>query len=353
MKETPFIPTFMQNAQAYFAPRAATDRAAPRRWPEFRTPDDFVVRVGEFVTYATLVLGHSPATAQWYRDGAANLRHFIASRPADLPIVLSPGYLEEWIAWNRTRGLSHRSVRTYWMAMKRFTRDVCDRDRVDNPFASVRAPGAGVRVHKALKPSECERILSAAINCRWLTPFEQTRNVAIIATALYAGLRKNEILRLQTIDVDLTEGVIHVVRGKGRNGGKDRTAYVPAELSKLLMAYLHQRKLWKVETPEFFSSRKLRRGVPPATLRKVVERVRAAAGIAFSLHTLRHSFVTMLLRSGVPIHVVRDLAGHQNIQTTEGYARVFDEDKRRHIEKLRFTDPRRALSDEVLSQVAR
>jgi len=44
----------------------------------------------------------------------------------------------------------------------------------------------------------------------------------------------------------------------------------------------------------------------------------------------------MLLSSGVPLHVAQQLAGHTKLTTTAGYLRVFDEDKRREIEKVSY-----------------
>ena len=54
------------------------------------------------------------------------------------------------------------------------------------------------------------------------------------------------------------------------------------------------------------------------------------------MHSLRHSFVTMLLKSGVPIHVASELAGHTDIRTTAHYLRVFDDEKRQVIKRLRL-----------------
>ena len=40
------------------------------------------------------------------------------------------------------------------------------------------------------------------------------------------------------------------------------------------------------------------------------------AGLQGSMHWLRHTWVTELLEAGVPPHVVKDMAGHADIQTT-------------------------------------
>jgi site-specific recombinase XerD len=321
----------------------------PAEWPSFRDLASLEARFRDFVDYASLVLGHSAATIQWYRNGFRAFRHFLAesARPEG-PLVFSPSLLEGFLAASRARGLGPRSLRTYWCAVKRFSRDLALRDGTSDPFFVVRGPGLPQHVYKALPPSQCERILAAALNFPWQTEFERARNMAMIAVSLYAGLRKREILRLQALDVDLDEGVIRVVRGKGRNGGKDRVAYIPGELHAILVTYLHQRRIGRFTAPEFFISRRSKGPVTEAAIRRVVASVRVAAGISFSLHVLRHSFVTMLLRSGVPIHVARDLAGHSSITTTEGYSRVFEEDRRRFVQVVRFRDAgHRAETEEV------
>jgi site-specific recombinase XerD len=48
------------------------------------------------------------------------------------------------------------------------------------------------------------------------------------------------------------------------------------------------------------------------------------AGIAkhVSVHTLRHSFATHLLMSGVNIREIQQLLGHKNVETTMTYTHV-------------------------------
>jgi integrase len=177
-----------------------------------------------------------------------------------------------------------------------------------------------------------------ARNYPWRSPFERALALALLGVMLYAGLRLGEVRRLRLEDVDLREGTIRVVRGKGQGGGKDRTAYVAPELVAMLREYLAERyrRSDGRQPPEFFMTAV--KGVPLGiiTIRDIVQRVSTACGIAFSSPVLRHSFVTHLIRSGAPIHVVRDLAGHANISTTMGYLNVFDEDRRATLQKLQF-----------------
>jgi integrase/recombinase XerD len=51
---------------------------------------------------------------------------------------------------------------------------------------------------------------------------------------------------------------------------------------------------------------------------RIVRRVARGAGVeaAISPHSLRHTFVTLALEAGVPLHVVQDGAGHADPRTT-------------------------------------
>ena len=52
------------------------------------------------------------------------------------------------------------------------------------------------------------------------------------------------------------------------------------------------------------------------------------------LHDLRHSFVSNQLEQGTPIHVVRDLAAHASVVTSQLYAHSSDEARRAAVERL-------------------
>lgn len=87
--------------------------------------------------------------------------------------------------------------------------------------------------------------------------------------------------------------------------------------------------------PELFASR-ANKGLSVNQLKRLTTLIQRASGVAFSPHCLRHSFVTHLLRSGVAINVAQELAGHASITTTAGYLRVWDEDKKAQIARLRL-----------------
>lgn len=298
------------------------------------TLTDLDRRFDDFCEYALTSLGHSPNSVTHYRGVYRLFRRFLLE--ARRPLRESLFAIEEWSAWIRKRGVTSTTVNSYWRSLRAFFNDLERRDGVPNPFAKLRAPALPARIPKAYSAKDCARILTAAENIPWQSEYDRALAVALFGTMLYAGLRRGELLRLNFTDVNTDAGTIRIVRGKGRAGGKDRTAYFGPELREILIRFVQQRRLRRIEGPAFFASTMTSRAICLSTLRRIHARVRSASGIPFSLHALRHSFVTMLLASGVPLHVAQELAGHTNITTTAGYLRVWDEDKQREIRKVSY-----------------
>ena len=159
----------------------------------------------------------------------------------------------------------------------------------------------------------------------------------ILIGLLYGcGLRCFEARNVRLADLDSPRRMLHVQKGKGK---KDR--YVPLSpiLIRGLKAYIGAEKPeeWLFNgQPDGraggdFDNRYSQRGVQWA-----VKQAKKAAGITkeMTVHTLRHTFATHLLEEGLDIMSIKDLLGHECIDTTMVYLHVAQSGRRKPFSPL-------------------
>lgn len=172
------------------------------------------------------------------------------------------------------------------------------------------------------------------------------------------GLRVSELTRLRVMSLDFGNGMLVVKDGKG---GKDRAVRLPKKLVEPLKEHVEKvRELHNADLEighgEVYLPHALARKYPGAgvefrwqyvfpsgrlavdprsgkvrrhhildtTVQKIMRDAVKGAGIAkrATVHSLRHSFATHLLMSGVNIREIQELLGHKNLETTMIYTHV-------------------------------
>lgn len=160
-------------------------------------------------------------------------------------------------------------------------------------------------------------ILSADEVVRFLEAVPSLKARAALTTAYAAGLRASEAVSLKVADIDSARMLIQVHHGKG---AKDRTVMLSPQLLTILRAY------WRLARPGewLFPGRTPDKPIDVQVLHASCRSATKAARLVkqVSVHTLRHSFATHLLESGVDIRIIQVLLGHSNLLTTARYTHV-------------------------------
>lgn len=139
----------------------------------------------------------------------------------------------------------------------------------------------------------------------------------LISLMYGCGLRIGELVGLQVNDVDVKRQMLHIRQGKGK---KDR--YVP--LGELLCRGIQKHISAENPSKWLFSGKDPKEPMSTRGVTWVVNESVRKTGIRknVSCHTLRHSYATHLLEMGLDIMSIKELLGHERIETTLVYLHV-------------------------------
>lgn len=142
----------------------------------------------------------------------------------------------------------------------------------------------------------------------------------IIMTALHTGLRRGELFGLEWRDVDFRKKNL-TVRPANAKSGNQRIVSLNADILNCLLA-------WKAQSGEsdlvFPGPRGQRLDNIDTSWRKILTDAKIAE---FRFHDLRHTFCSRLVQKGVPLTVVRELAGHSDFKLTLRYSHLTEQNK--------------------------
>lgn len=153
----------------------------------------------------------------------------------------------------------------------------------------------------------------------------QERDRCILTLFLNCGLRISELIGLNTTDV---RGDQLRVLGKGN---KERILYLNDACIQSIQDYLTVRPNQQaIDKHALFLSRRRTR-ISKAAVEKLVKKYLTKAGLdstQYSPHKLRHTAATLMLQNGVDVRTLQELLGHENLNTTQIYTHVDNDNLR-------------------------
>jgi integrase/recombinase XerD len=190
----------------------------------------------------------------------------------------------------------------------------------DWPSVKLMRPKREKKLPVILSIEEVRRILS-------LIRLERYRTC--LATIYSCGLRLQEGVNLRVENVDSARMLLHV-HGKG---SKDRYVPLPPKTLDLLREFwkTHRNQMWIFPSPSRNGLDEPIAGMPisKSSVQTAFREARLEAGInkRASVHTLRHSYATHLLETGVNLRLIQEYLGHNTPTTTSVYTHLTDRAK--------------------------
>ena len=192
----------------------------------------------------------------------------------------------------------------------------------DNPAANIDSPKKKKALPKFLSLEEAKALLSAVAEDRESPNRE--RDFCMITLFLNCGMRVGELVGINLPDIDTELRSLRVL-GKGN---KERIIYLNEACRDALRTYLAVRKSEKYikcyDKALFITNRMARISIQGVQV--TVQKYLKLAGLEskhYSVHKLRHTTATLMYQSGeVDIRVLKDILGHEQLNTTQIYTHV-------------------------------
>lgn len=305
---------------------------------EFR--DELPTIVRDFLTYHETIQGHSKQTVnEYFLDLRTFLRFMKLEKglaPRDTPIeqvsitdvgidlLRSITVTDVYSFMNylsRDRNLGERARARKIATIRSFYKYLTNKARVlaENPMQDLDSPRTKKSLPRYLSLNESIQLLES------IDGDNRTRDYCILVLFLNCGLRISELAGLNLTDV---RGDQLRVLGKGN---KERIVFLNQACQQAISDWMAERGTSAALDPNaLFLSRKHTRLTTDGIHYMVKQRLKKAGLDAslYSSHKLRHTAATLMLQNGVDVRTLQEVLGHENLNTTQIYTHVDNENLR-------------------------
>lgn len=268
--------------------------------------------VKEYLHYIQYVRGHSPKTVESY---ASKLYQFQIQTGITKTNEITPLSYDAFLVRLRSSGVSQNTSAGYANAIRSFLKYLYRRGENIPDLSVIETPRRIKTEMQWITENDLQKILKEMHR-------ERDRLIALVLFS--SGVRVGELVQLT---VDRLNGNTFTVMGKGN---KPRTAHLTQEVSERLRAYIEVERL----TGHVFTGQ-LGEPLKTPAMAQIIRHASERAGLrGIHPHSFRHGFATHMIKNGAHVEIVRDLLGHEHIQTTQRYMHTTGEDVREAYDKF-------------------
>ena len=273
-------------------------------------------------------------TIDTYTNYVAAFMNYITDNKPDEEFYKSvtTSIVKQYLVSLQTREVDGQTVKTgddiqatRWSALNTFFVFLVDNNYMaSNPMSKTKRPK--IRTEHKVTFLTQEEIQEVFQNIREDAGAKLlNRDLALISLFISTGLRNSALTQINIEDVDFSNNTIKVIE----KGSKVRDVQFGANMRGLLLSWLKDRELYFSDAPTnaLFVSQ-LKERISIYTIGQLVEKyTKTIKGKRITPHKLRATACTLMSSQGVPIQVIKEMVGHENIQTTTRYVGILEKEK--------------------------
>ena len=259
----------------------------------------------EFLAWAHKVSTGDKSERSVKRDRIA-LAHLERLSRASYLSQITPPVLKDYVRSRKAEGMSPATIARELGSLKSLLAQAAeDGYTTDYNWRKVRGPQVPTVVHHSHSPEELSRLIAS---CKGIW-----KTIAFVGGR--AGLRREEIFYLTWKDVDFSNNLIHVTHKDGwvTKSQKERAVSLMPDLRGYLLSIRpSDNRRWVLGDKDDWRPQS-------ESMTAYFTRLTHKAGLLGGIHTLRHTFGTMMANDGVNINTLMEWMGHSDIKMTMRY----------------------------------
>jgi len=276
----------------------------------------------EYLEYLNYIKKHFLYTINNYRVDLIEFYDFTNKKILDI----NRDVVNKYMQYLYDKNVSKKTIARRLSSLRSFYNYLYKNNLVSkNYFNNIKNPKKENSLPKLVKDIDIDKMfLIPNIN----NPLGQ-RNLLIIRMLYATGVRVSELVNIKLSDINISDRTIKIL-GKG---SKERIVVFGNNTKETLNLYLKDgRNKLNVSNVNYLFLNKNGNKLSDRYVRNIINDIifKASIQLHVSPHMLRHTFATDMLNNGADLVSVKDLLGHESLNTTSIYTHVSD-DKIREI----------------------
>ena len=273
--------------------------------------------IDEYLEYLVVIKKHSDNTIINYQKDLYEFMNFLSNDSLKINKDTVNSYLKELY----DKGDSKSTISRKLSALRNFYDYLVKKGIVDtNYFKLIKNPKKDNSLPKFVKEEDIDKMFMIPDLRTWIGE----RNLLIIRMLYATGVRVSELVNITLDDINVSDRTIRIL-GKGN---KERIVVFGNNTKEILDRYIgHGRRQVDFHYSKYLFLNKDGNRLSTRYVRKIIDDIifKASVNMHVSPHMLRHTFATGMLNNGADLVSVKELLGHESLNTTSIYTHVSDE----------------------------
>ncbi len=274
-----------------------------------------------FLEYLDVIKKYSDNTINSYKIDIYELVDFCEENKVDFRKI-SKQEVNKYLEYLYNRKLDKNTISRKLSSLRTFYNYLLDNNHINyNYFNLIHNPKHNTKLPNYLKADELDKMFS-------IPDIESSLGIRnrLILEILYAtGVRVSELVNIRISDINFDNRTIKIL-GKGN---KERIVVYGNHCNEILDIYLSKfrNELLKNKNNDYLILNKNGNKITTRMIRNILDDIILKCSLDKHVypHMIRHSFATAMLNNGADIISVKELLGHESVNTTTIYTHVTNE----------------------------